>query len=896
MMHEDVHRPDPDALLHAIQRQESAGKRGRLKVFLGMSAGVGKTYAMLQAGHAARSEGRDVVIGYVESHGRAETDALTHGLSQIPRKTVDYRGVSCSEMDMEAILARKPGLALVDELAHTNAPGSRHTKRWQDVVELLDAGINVFTTLNVQHVESRTETVRQITGSTIYETVPDRVLDGAEIELIDLPPEELLTRMQSGKIYQEERAEAALFNFFREGNLSALREIALRYAAGRVSRDVQDYLQTMRIDGPWKTGDRLLVAVSASPTSASLVRWTRRLADVLSADWLAVHVVSARSSATGDSGQLSRNLDLVRELGGEVVTTSDEDVVVGILRVARQRNVSQIVAGKPAGSPWQRWMGKWRAQRLVSQSGEIDVHFVRLEAPDKVDAKYSSSFSSPSHSGRMGAGYGTALSVVLAVTAVNAILVPWIGHRSVALTYLASVMALALVLHRGPILVAAAVSALSWNFFFLPPIFTFYIQTVEDGLMFGMYFIVAVVLGQLVARIRAQELGNAAREEKATALYLLTRDLADSPHVAAAVSSLIRHVHNAFQCPVTVSVSLPNGAGLGPAHPDGEFTLDEKETSVAAWAARHGKMAGLFTDNLPSARYLHAPIRVGDRSIGIISLAWDPKRPPNFEHREQLDAFARQAALLLDRHRLRELEADARLGAESERLGKTLLNSISHELRTPISAIATAASGLLSDQPLAPAQRQLVTEIDEANARLHRLVRNLLDVTRLESGHLKPNMDWCDPHDICQVAIKNVARLLQEHPLTIEIPTSLPLVQVDFVLMEQAVLNLLANVAAHTPPGTPVELRVEAHNQEVVFVVSDRGPGIPEAELPRIFDKFCRAPGAGPGGTGLGLSIVKGFVEAQGGRVTARNREGGGAQFVIRLPLTSSPTLPPESE
>ncbi len=861
-----------------------------------MAAGVGKTYAMLQAGQAALTDGRDVVIGYVESHGRAETDALTVGLPQIPRKSVEHRGVSCSEMDIEAILSRKPNLALVDELAHTNAPGSRHPKRWQDVVELLDAGINVFTTLNVQHVESRTETVRQITGSTIYETVPDRVLDGAEIELIDLPPEELLARMQSGKIYNEERAETALFNFFREGNLSALREIALRYAAGRVSRDVQDYLQTMRIDGPWKTGDRLLVAVSSSPTSAALVRWTRRLADVLSAEWLAVHVVPARSSGAGDSGQLSRNLDLVRELGGEVVTTSDEDFVVGILRVARQRNVSQIVAGKPTGGVWQRWMGRWRAQRLVSLSGEIDVHFVRLDTPDKVDSKHPTGLPIPSRSGPLGEGYGTALSVVLAVTGVNAILVPWIGHRSVALTYLASVMALALVLQRGPILVAAAVSALSWNFFFLPPLFTFYIQTVEDGLMFGMYFIVAVVLGQLVTRIRAQEQGNATREEKATALYLLTRDLADAPNVAAAVSSLIRHVHSAFQCPVTFSVSLPHGAGLGPSHPDGELKLDEKDISVAAWAAQHGKMAGLFTDNLPSARYLHAPIRVGDRSIGVISLAWDPNRQPTFEQREQLDAFARQAALVLDRHRLREVEADARLGVESERLGKTLLNSISHELRTPISAIATAASGLLSDQQLAPAQRQLVAEIDEANARLHRLVRNLLDVTRLESGHLKPNLDWCDPQDICQVAVKNVAQLLQQHPLTVEMPPTLPLVQLDFVLMEQAVLNLLANVAAHTPPGTPVELRVEARKGEVFFVVSDRGPGIPEAELPRIFEKFCRAPGAGPGGTGLGLSIVKGFVEAQGGRVTARNREGGGAQFVIRLPVTSSPTLPLESE
>ncbi len=895
MHSEDVPRPDPDALLKAIQRQDGSGHRGRLKVFLGMSAGVGKTYAMLEAGRKALREGRDVVIGYVESHGRAETDALTLGLPQIPRRQVAHRGVVQPEMDLEAVLARRPELALVDELAHTNAQGSRHLKRWQDVVELLDAGIQVFTTLNVQHVESRTETVRQITGSTIYETVPDRVLDSAEIELIDLPPEELLERMQTGKIYSGERAETALFNFFREGNLSALREIALRYAAGRVSRDVQDYLQTMQIDGPWKTGERLLVAVSASPTTASMVRWTRHLADVLSAEWLAVHIQLSRPDPTAAS-QLTTNLDLARELGAEVVTTADEDFIRGVLRVARQRNASQIVVGKPMGGWRHRWMGFWRAHRLVQESGGVDVHFVRADAP-RVGPSAPKAPNAPAEREPTSyQGYGTALMAVLVTTGINALLTPWIGHRSVALTYLVTVMGLALFLQRGPILVAAASSALLWNFCFLPPIFTFYIQTLEDGLMFSMYFVVAVVLGQLVARIRSQEQANARREEQATALYLLTRDLADAPHLDAAVTAFLGHVRLTFRCPATLCLTVPNSTTIGPPHASGDLKLDDKEASVAAWAAQHGKMAGLFTENLPSAQFLHAPIRAGDRSIGVLSLGWNPHEGLGFQQREQLDAFARQAALVLERHRLREIETEARLGLESERLGKSLLNSISHELRTPISAIAAAVNALRSDPALGSAHRQLTEEIEEANARLHRLVRNLLDVTRLETGHLKPILDWCEPRDICQAAVQDVAALMKRHPLTLSLASGLPLVQMDFVLMEQALINLLANAASHTPPGTPVELIVSTRKDGMVFEVADRGPGIPEAELSRIFDKFIRAPGAAPGGTGLGLSIVKGFVEAQGGRVEALPREGGGVRFLIRLPLGIVPTLPKEAE
>jgi two-component system, OmpR family, sensor histidine kinase KdpD len=892
-MSSDEVRPDPDALLQAIKRQEAPSSRGRLKVFLGMSAGVGKTYAMLEAGHKALKDGRDVVIGYVESHGRAETDALTQGLPAVARRGAEHRGVTLTEMDLDAVLARRPQLALVDELAHTNAPGSRHPKRWQDVQELLDAGVDVYTTLNIQHVESRTENVRHITGSTIYETVPDSVLDGAEIELIDLPPEELLQRMQSGKVYSGERAETALFNFFREGNLSALREIALRYAAGRVSRDVQDYLQTMQIDGPWKTGDRLLVAVSGSPTSSSLIRWTRRLSEALSADWIAVHVQPARGGEGSASQQLTRNLALARELGAEVVTTSDQDPVRGVLRVARQRNVTQIVAGKPSGGMLQSIGGALRLNRLLADSGSIDVHFVRADGPRKDVAEHGRFTARASTPGKR---YALALGAVVAMTLINALLSPVIGYRSVALTYLAAVMALAFFLERGPIIAAAAASALLWNFFFLPPILTFYISTLEDGLMFGMYFVAAVVLGQLVARIRAQELGNAQREERATALYLLTRDLADAPDFDAAAGVLVRRVAEAFRSPAALSLVKAEGLSLQPPHPAGLQSLDEKEAGVAAWAAQHGAPAGRFTDNLPSARLYHLPVRAGNRPLGVLSIDWAGESAPTFEQREQLDAYARQGALVLDRLRLGEAAAEARLTAESERLGKTLLNSISHELRTPLSAIATASSGLAAAGPLTTDQQRLTGEIEEATTRLNRLVRNLLDVARLESGHLKPVCDWCDPRDVCQVAVDAVGPLYGRHKLTTSIPTGLPLVRADFVLLEQALVNLLANAAIHTPPGTAVEFAAEERDGRLVLRVSDRGPGVPEEELPKLFEKFHRGTASAPGGTGLGLSIARGFVEAQGGQLTAAVRPGGGLEFTIRLPLENAPTLPAEAE
>jgi two-component system sensor histidine kinase KdpD len=894
----DDHRPDPDALLAAIQKTEAATERGKFKVFLGMAAGVGKTYAMLRAAQRALREGCDVVIGYVETHGRKETDALVAGLTVIPRRRAEYRGVMLEDMDLDAVLARRPQLVLVDELAHTNIPGSRHAKRYQDVVELLDAGIDVFTTLNVQHAESRVDTVRQITGSTVHETVPDSVLDGADIELIDLPPEELLKRLDEGKVYLPERAELAMMNFFREGNLNALREMALRLAAEHVGQEVHDYLQAMQITGPWKSGHRLIVAVSASPYSPHMIRWTRRLADSYDCPWLAVYVEQPRPLGEEAQTRLTQHLALARELGAEVVATPDRDIARGLLRAAEQQNATQIIVGKPGGGTLiDRWRGERFLRRLVRESGHIDLHVVRPEATEADQSPRRSWSWGLEHSPPQ--QYAGALAMVTGCTVLNLALRRFLNvdPHALALVYLLGVVLQASFVGIGPTLLTATASALLWDFFFLPPLYTLYLTELSDVMMFGMYFVVAMVMGHLVSRIRWQERAERRREERSTALYLLTRDLADAADADEMARRLVRQMAQAFQAEVAMLLRDANGALSTTAHPASMYAVSEKEQGVAAWAFRFGKAAGRFTDNLPSASSVYMPMVTNRGSVGVIAVKMPGDTPTTLEQFNLLDAFARQTALVLDRFRLGAEAEQARLLAESEKLSKALLNSISHELRTPISAITAAASALTELKPGSPfaLQKTLAGEIQESAMRLNRLVGNLLDMTRLESGKVKPRLEWCDVADLINVALRQIEVELSRHRVRTEIPKDLPLVRMDFVLIEQALNNLLLNAAAYTPEGTEVEVSAVARPDELSITVADRGPGLPADSLPQVFEKFYRVPGAPAGGTGLGLSIVKGFVEAHNGRIEVRNRDGGGAEFTIYLPVEAMPQPAPES-
>ncbi len=887
----DDRRPNPDALLAALQKQEAAAQRGKLKIFFGMSAGVGKTYAMLEAAQQRRTDGVNVVVGYVETHGRPETEALLQGLPIIPRRKVEYRDVALEEMDLDTILARRPELVLVDELAHTNVPGSRHLKRYQDVLELLDAGIDVYTTLNVQHLESRADTVRQITGIVVRETVPDSVFEAAnEVELVDLAPEGLLRRLAEGKVYVgDDRAESAASHFFRQGNLTALREMALRITAERVDHQLQDYMVLKRIAGPWKSRERLMVAVSPSPLSERLVRWTRRMSYTLEAPWIAIHVETSHTLAPEQQERLANVLALADELGAEVVTTWDENVVRGLLRIARERNVTQIVIGKPVRSRWQDWSSGALVDRLLRQSGDIDVYVVTGD-PASAAPHPPRLWPRPLSWGRQ---YALTLLVMALVVGLNWLALPLIGYRAVGMVLLFAVSVLAMALGRGPALLAATLSALLWDLLFIPPRFSLTVSAPEDMLMLGTYFTVALITGSLAARLRAQGQAVRRRERRSAALYAFANDVASARTLDAVIQTAAQQIGQAFDAQVAVLLPQPPGQP-GQPHPAGTLALDEKDLSVAAWVYANRKQAGRFTDTLPSAAARYLPLRAPGGIVGVLGVQQRGSERPTLDQETLLETFANQLALVIERNTLDAAAEQAKIVAESERLYRTLLSSVSHELRTPLTAITGAATSLLdpnigSDFAVRQALSQ---EINLGAARLNRIVENLLDMTRLESGRLRPNLEWCDVNDLVSIALDRARSDLADHVVIVDVAPDLPLVRMDLGLMEQALYNLLNNAAVHTPPGTRVRITARVEEQELVLSVADRGPGLPLENLERVFAKFYRAPGASGGGTGLGLSIARGLVEVHGGRISAENRSNGGARFTIRLPLQEAPNLP----
>ncbi len=874
----------------ALHKEQAHQGRGKLKIFFGMAAGVGKTYAMLEAAQAQIQAGVQVVIGYVETHGRADTEALASAFETIPRARYEYRGRILEEMDLDAILTRRPHLVLVDELAHTNAPGARHPKRYQDVVELLDAGISVYTTINIQHLESRADTVRQITGVPIRETVPDSLFDLAdEVELIDLTPEELRQRLAEGKVYVPASAELAVKNFFRVGNLTALREMALRLTAERVDHQLQDYMFLKRIAGPWKSGERVMVAVGASPMAERLVRWTRRMAYNLEASWFAVNVETSQPMSEQDRTQLARNLALARELGGEVITTADEDIVRALLRVARERNATQIIVGKPEGNAlYDLVRGGSRVDRLIRASGDLDVYVV---TGDKSEARLPARRYLPVlHTGPR--EYLTGVLVVAAVVAICLWASQWITYQAVGLVLLFTVALLALWVGRGPVLIAAALSALLWDLLFIPPVLTFTIAGLENILMFGLYFVIALATGTLTARLRAQERAIRSREKRTEALYTLARAIASAATMQDVLSAAVLQIQQAFDAQVAFLLREDEERLPYIAHSASTLVVDEKERSVATWAFLHRKPAGRFTDTLPSANARWLPLITPNGVVGVMGV--HARERLSLDQETLLETFASQVALAVEREMLNEAAEHAAVVAKSEQLYKTLLDSVSHELRTPIATIEGAATSLLDPMTANQegARHDLVEEIRLAADRLNRLVENLLDMTRLESGMLKPRLDWCDVRDLIGVTLNRLKPLLARHEVVLDIAPDLPLVRLDFVLMEQALHNLIHNSAVHTPPGTRIRIAAKEDGNDVVIIVADRGPGLPPDALPKIFDKFYRAPGARRGGVGLGLSITRGLVEAHGGTIIAENRTRGGISFIIRLPLTEQPTVP----
>jgi len=885
-------RPDPDALLASLNREEQRARRGMLKVYFGMCPGVGKTYAMLRAAQQELREGVDLVVGIVETHGRAETEVLLGGLPVIPRKVIPYKNIQLTEMDLEAVLARKPKLALVDEFAHTNAPGARHPKRYQDVMELLDAGIDVYTTLNVQHIESRADSVRQITGATVHETVPDSVFGLADqIELVDLTPEALRERMSEGKVYMDGRAAAAAENFFKDTHLTALRELALRFVAEQVDKRLREMRSLGSFKTIWRSGERLLVGVGPSPSSTQLVRWTRRMAASQGASWIAVSVEASNPLDGEDQRRLEKNLSLARELGAEVVVTHDEDLAGALVRVALQNNATQIVVGK---SQRPRWLDLLRGGNLVDRlqriGGAMDIYVVPAERAAETPVtwiKWRSPAASPARE------YLVVLCALAALTLASWFVVPHSGYMAVGLFYMLAVIVLSLRVGRGPVFAAGVVSALAWDYLFIPPVFTFTIGKLEDRLMFGTYFVVALVSGHLTARIRAQERNERMREDRAMALFHLTQALSAARTLDDAVFAALRQADSHFGATSALLLDDGNGSSLMP-HFAGSFTLSEKERGVADWAWRNRKMAGRFTDTLPSSEGFHLPLVREDTAVGVLILKLPPGAILTLAQRDLAQSFAAQLAQLVEREQLRAAGEREKLLAESDKLHRVLLDGVSHELKTPLAVLSAAVENLTNADEAVRAS--LAGEIRTATRRLNRLVNNLLDQTRLESGALKPRLDWCDGHDLVNAAVEGVSDSLVGHPLEVDMPNDLPLFRADAALMEQVIANLLLNSALHTPAGTPIFLTsgVERASERVYFTVADRGPGLPAEMKGRLFQKFQRGDAARAGGLGLGLSIIRGFVTAQGGDIVAGENPGGGAVLTVYLPFQAHGKVPAE--
>lgn len=879
------YRPDPDALLHALKKEEEHSKRGKLKIFFGMSAGAGKTYDMLKSAHEAKAKGIDIVIGYIETHKRPETEALVTGLEIVPRKKIHYRGVEVEEMDLDAVITRKPNIVLVDELAHTNAPSSRHSRRYQDVLELLEQGINVYTTLNVQHLESRADTVAQISGAIVRETVPDSMFDKAdEVELIDISPEELLKRLEEGKVYTPERSAHAIQNFFRKGNLTALREMSLRLTAERVDHQLRDFMQSERITATWKSGQRLLVGISPSPSAISVVRWARRMAYTLNATWIAVYVETSKPISDEAKKQLNTNLKLAADLGAEIVTTADEDVAVALVRTAHQNNATQVLIGKTVT---RSLFSPSLPDRVIEESGDLDIYVVgeHDESQPKVRK-----FSLPEfHSGF--AQYALSSLIIFVSALICYPFSGYLGYQTVSLILLLIVVLLPLTFGVGPVLLAAAMSAMLWNFFYIPPQFTFAIGLPQDILMFLAYFAIAAVTGTLTARIRSREKAVRQRETHSSALFALTKQLTAAKTQDEVATAAVKNISTFFTSDVAIFLSQPDGDIFTSAHPASTLTVDEKEFGVAAWVYWNEKSAGKFTDTLPSSSATYYPISGPRYPLGVIGVKRKSSGSKaisseqfSVDQETLLQNFIAQIASTLEREQLNELAKRTIVYAESEKLYRTLFNSISHELRTPIAAILSASESLVHDRHDAFAE-----EIRTAAERLQRLVENLLDMTRLESGQLAPKLDWCDCNDLVRSAIKKMNQELQDHTLQVDIPGGLPLVKLDFGLIEQVLSILLYNAALYTPKRSTITVSVKVEGQQCMISVKDNGPGFPNDALKRLFEKFYRVPGVQPGGTGLGLSIAKGFVEAHKGTITASNRESGGAEFIISLPVVTHP-------
>jgi two-component system sensor histidine kinase KdpD len=885
-------RPSPEALLEVARRAES--RAGKLKIFVGAAPGVGKTYQMLETARARRRDGYDVVVGVVETHGRRETEALLDGLEIVPRRRIEYKGQWLEEMDLDAIIARRPQLALVDELAHTNAPASRHPKRYLDVEELLGRGIDVYTTVNIQHIESLNDVVAQITRVRVRETVPDQVFDRADaVELVDLTPDDLMQRLKEGKVYVPRQAERALEHFFSPTNLTALRELALRRTADRVDEQLLTQMQAQAIPGPWAAGERVLICISEDPRAAGLVRYGKRLADRLHGPWTTLYIEGRRSLQLSEEqrDRVADTLRLAVGMGGEAVTipAGERSIADDVIAYAHANNVTQIIIGKSTRSRWFEILYGSVVHDLVRRAGNISVHVIAGdEAGEPIPRKTVRT-----------ANESRALDVIPHIVALLAIAIalgggllihPWFGIENVDLIFLTAIVAIAVRFGLWPSLLASVVASLAYNFFFMPPLYTFTIADPNNVAAFVFFIVMAALVSNVAARVRTQATAATGRARNTESLYAFSRKLAGVGTLDDVLWATAYQI--ALMLKVRVVILLREGdtiavkAGYPP-----EDMLADADVAAAKWAFENNRPAGRGSDTLPGAKWLFLPMRTGRGAIGVVGIDSDKPGPLlTPDERRLLDALADQGALAIERVHLVEDMDRVKRTVETERLRSALLTSISHDLKTPLAAVLGAAETMRNfGRNLDDAQKaELLGTIVDESERLNRFIANLLDMTKLESGAVTPNLALHDPGEIVGSALRRAARILAQHRVEVGIAKDLPMLALDAVLFEQVLFNLLDNAAKYAPAGTTVRIEGWRDQGTVRLQVMDEGEGIPPSELEHIFDKFYRVQKGDQvrAGTGLGLAISRGFVEAIGGNIVAANRtDRAGAIFTITLPV-----------
>jgi two-component system sensor histidine kinase KdpD len=896
-------RPDPDALLARIEADSERARQGKLKIFFGACPGVGKTYAMLTAAHALKLQGVDVVVGVAETHGRDETAHLLAGLELLPAKQVSYQGRVLSEFDLDAALSRKPALILVDELAHSNVAGSRHPKRWQDVEELLAAGIDVYTTVNVQHLESLNDIVGGITGIQVRETLPDRVFEHAEeVALEDLPPDDLLQRMKEGKVYLAQQAERAIRNFFRKGNLIALRELALRRTADRVDVQMREYRTDQSIQTVWQAKERLLVCVGPGAGGDRLVRAAARLAASLHADWIAVYVETPRLQRLSDANRdkILKTLALARELGAETATLSGQEDASTLLAYARARNVSKLVVGKSLRTGWSRIRHSPLSDRLSAIADDVDVYVVAHEGESPPADKIVTMPLDPDQEppgGFKREGYIWALAMCFATTLLAKLVMPYFDLANLIMFYLVGIVWVATRFGRGPSILGSILSVLAFDFFFVPPSLSFTVADTRYLLTFAIMLAVALTISSLAANLRYQARIASYRERRTRALNDLGRELAGALLVEQIVETTHSHLEGLFQAKVCILLPDAQEKLHSPTPLPGhkELPLDP---AIAQWVYDHQQPAGMGTQSLAGAPMHYVPLKAPMRTRGVLALQPTQKRLLFLpEQARLLETLAAQIALALERVHYVEVAQDALVRMESERLRNGLLSALSHDLRTPLTVLAGLADSLpLAGPPLPEAQAEIAQSIRAESLRTSLLVSNLLDMARLQEGSIRLKLDWHPLEEVVGAALQSLAGPLAKHALRIDLPADLLLVELDAALMERVFCNLLENAAKYTPAGSLIEIAARLDDERVLISVSDNGPGLPPGREEILFEKFFRGQEeSAVAGVGLGLAIVRAIVQAHKGTVTAENRPEGGARFIISLPAGEPPEVPKEA-